>query len=86
MIKEILELILGKMEERDNRNTDVNDTILELVGHIDKLEVEYAKKMEYVDRWGDINDPSDYRTAEANKVKRMIEAKQRLIETLEKRL
>lgn len=86
MIKEILEMILGKMNERENKNSDVDKAILELVVCIDKLEVEYAEKMEYVDRWGDINDPSDYRTAEANKVKRIIESKQRSLETLQNRL
>lgn len=86
MIKEILEMILGKMDERENKNSDVNKAIFNLVVCIDELEIEYAEKMEYVERWGDINDPSDYRTAEVNKVKRIIESKQRSLETLKNRL
>lgn len=82
MLNQLLNLIISKLEEKQEVNTSKADRIMEMMEEYDELEIKYIQQLEYVERWGDINDPKDWRTVELTKIKRLMEAKKRAIEAL----
>lgn len=83
MFKQLLEMLLKGLEEHSEKDSSINEKVLELADEIMKLEIEYAEEYTNAERWGDLNDPTDFRTANVNRIKRVIEAKQKMIETLQ---
>lgn len=82
MIGEILNLIIKKLEERNQKEYTMDNKVVKTIEELNKLEVEYAEAMADVERWGDINDDSDWRTVKVNKLKRIIQAKEKMIKSL----
>lgn len=82
MLNQLLNLIISKLEEKQEVSTSKADRIMEMMEEYDELEIKYIQQLEYVERWGDINDPKDWRTVELTKIKRLMEAKKRAIEAL----
>lgn len=82
MLKQLFELIIQKLDEREKNGSNIDNRVLEIVEEIGKLEIELADKLHDAERWGDITDNSNWRTAEVNKLKRVIQAKEKMIETL----
>lgn len=84
MLREILNLIQEGLDSKEQKNDSKNEKIVELVEELERLEIKRIDKLHNVERWGDIDDDSDWRTAELRKVERLIEAKKRMIDTLKK--
>lgn len=82
MIQEILKAVLKAFSEKQEEKSELDKKIVSLVEEIDMLEMKRIKKLEDVEKWGDINDPSNWRTADYNKVRRMLEAKRKLLKDL----
>lgn len=81
-MNKIMKLIGEFIEISKERNENVNDKIVSMVEDIEKLEIKLADAMYKAERFGDLNDKSDFRTAEVNKIKRILDSKKRLLETL----
>lgn len=82
MLRQILNMIQEQLDKRENENTNVSEKFVELVEEINELEEEYIEALADVERWGDIKDKTHWRTVELNKVKRKLEAKRRMLDTL----
>lgn len=82
MFKQLLQLILEKLDEREKKDSTIDSKIVQIIEEIGELEVKHAKALAEAERWGDITDDSDWRTVEANRIKRIIESKKRMIDTL----
>ena len=82
MLKDILRFVLKELDSNSNRGSQIETKIVQVVEEINRLEIEHAKALADVERWGDIDDKSNYRTVEYNRIGRVIEAKKRMLETL----
>jgi len=82
MFKQILELIVEKLNETQKNDSLISNKMVEMVEELNELEVKHAEALASVERWGDITDKSHWRTVEYNKIGRVIEAKKRMIEML----
>ena len=82
MLKELLMLVVEKLNEKEVKESNIENRLLELVEERYELEEKYVKALADAEKWGDLSDNSHWRTAEVNKIKRLIEAKQRMIDTL----
>jgi hypothetical protein len=82
MLKDILRFVLKELDSNSNRGSQIETKIIQIVEEINRLEIEHAKALADVERWGDIDDKSNYRTVEYNRIGRVIEAKKRMLETL----
>jgi hypothetical protein len=82
MLRQLFKLVLDELNNDYKRGSAIENKIVQIVEEINKLEIEHAKALADVERWGDINDKSNYRTVEYNRIGRVIEAKKRMIETL----
>lgn len=86
MLKEILQLVLKELDYNRMKSSDVEKKILQITDEISELEIERAQALAYVERWGDINDKSHWRTVEYNRIGRVIEAKKDMIRALKQNL
>jgi hypothetical protein len=84
MLKELLYLILKELEGNSNRGSKIENKFVQIVEEINELEIKHAKALADVERWGDIDDKSDFRTVEYNRIGRVIEAKKAMLETLKR--
>lgn len=82
MLKQLLQLILENLNERERKGSTIDSKIVEIVEEINELEEEYVEALAEAERWGDLNDKSHWRTVEVNRLKRMIQAKEKMIDTL----
>ena len=82
MLREIFNLVVNEFHNNQKKGSTIDRKIVQIIEEIDELEVQYAKALADAERWGDLNDTSHYRTVEVNRIKRVIEAKRKMIETL----
>ena len=82
MIKALLLIVIEKLDERSRKDSNINNKIVDLIEELDELEERHAQAIANVERWGDIKDKSNWRTVEANRIHRLIKAKERMIEAL----
>ena len=82
MLKQLLELVLEKLNEQPKKEMVNDDQFVEIVEEINKLEIKLAQAMASAERWGDLNDATDWRTVEVNRLKRVIQAKEKMLKTL----
>lgn len=84
MLDKLLKAVLDTIDERYKRDSGVDSKVVELIEEIGELEIKLAKALYDAERWGDLSDTSDWRTAEVTRIRRVIESKQRMIETLKR--
>lgn len=82
MLKEILQIVLREIDKCTTKDSKIDNKIIQLVEEINTLEIKHAQALADVERWGNIDDTSDYRTVEYNRIGRVIEAKKRMLTTL----
>lgn len=82
MLKDILNLLLEQLHYEHKKGSSIENKVLQIVEEIDELEDELAEAIADAERFGDINDNSHWRTVEVNRIKRIIEAKKGMINTL----
>lgn len=82
MLRQILVMILEQLDNNQKKVSTIDSKIVQLVDEIDKLEVLYAQALADVERWGNIDDKSDWRTVEYNRIGRVIDAKIRMMKAL----
>lgn len=82
MLKEILSLFMDELNKREKNDSRNDSRISQIIEEIHDLEIKLAGKLADAERWGDLTDNSNWRTAEVNKIKRIIEAKKQMIQTL----
>lgn len=82
MFKDIIKSLFEIFKEHSKNESIKESKIVSIIEEIEELEIKYARKITEAERWGDINDKSDWRVAEANEIRRIIESKERLIEKL----
>lgn len=82
MLRQIFEMILEQLDKRDKRSLVVDDKFVKLVKEVNELEEEYIEALAEAERFGDLTDNANWRTVEVNKRKRVLEAKQRMLDTL----
>jgi len=83
-LKQLLELIFKEANAHNQRYSAIDNKRLQMIEELEELEVEYAQAIYNAERWGDLKDSSDWRTAEVNRIKRVIESKKRIIDTLDR--
>lgn len=84
MLREILNVFLDELNKHQKKDVTNNNRTMQIVEEIGELEIKLAKAMADAERWGDLTDSSDWRTVEVNRIKRVIESKHRLLETLKR--
>lgn len=82
MLKQLFDLFVEKLNDNYKKNSTIEYKIVEIIEEIDELEIEHAQALADAERWGDLDDNSHWRTVEVNRIKRVIEAKKRMIDTL----
>lgn len=82
MLKQLFAVLLEQLNNDYKKGSAIDNKIVQIVEEINELEIEHAKALADVERWGDINDKSHWRTVEYNRIGRVIEAKRRMIDTL----
>jgi len=84
MLRELFSFILEQLDNNYKKDSAIETKIIEIVEEINELEIDHIKALADVERWGDINDKSHWRTVEYNRIGRVIEAKKRMLETLKR--
>lgn len=82
MLKEIFEILAEYVDGHEKERSVIEKKIVAYIDEIDELEEEYADALANAERWGDLTDESHWRTVKVNKLKRNIQAKERMIEKL----
>lgn len=82
MLRDIIKLILKGLDEKEAQSESKSEMIQKLVKEIDRLEIKHIEALADVERWGDIDDPSNFRTVEYNKIGRILESKKKLLDKL----
>lgn len=82
MFKQLFDLFMDEFNKRQKRDSTIDNKVLQIIEEINELEIELAEEISDAERWGDLTDNSHWRTAEVNRIKRVIEAKRRMIDTL----
>lgn len=75
MLKQLFNVFMGELDKHLKKGSNIENRILQ-------IEEEYAEALADAERWGDLTDKSHWRTVEANRIKRVIESKRRMIDTL----
>lgn len=82
MFKKVFDLVLKELQNNNTKDSTIENKIVKVIEEINQLEIKHAQALADVERWGDINDSSDWRTVEYNRIGRVIEAKKRMLDTL----
>lgn len=82
MWKQLLNVFVEELNKYQRKGSTIDGKIVHIIEEIGELEIKHAKALADAERWGDLTDSSDWRTVEVNRIKRIIEAKQRMIDTL----
>lgn len=83
MLREILEVFLDQLKKHEKKEINTGgNKVVQVIEEIDRLEMKLINAIADAERFGDLTDDSHFRTVEVNRIKRIIEAKKRTLETL----
>lgn len=84
MLEKLLQIASEVLEDKKRKDSMIEGQVIKYVKELDKLEAELADATAEAEMYGDLSDTRHFRTARVNKIKRLIESKEKMIDTLQR--